>query len=1803
MESTRWYYDIQMNWGSFESQYLRDPKKVYEEEYVSAWTDDLRPAAHEAYREKLRPVNAAESNLYNITQTIAETFGIYCKYVYGYDENYHIISREIIFYNNYLNENNVMSFIYPYTANQVSREMDATDVVTKMFIRPQDNEMIVGGQINIQNSPCNGMREDYLLNFDYLYNIGAITKEQYEYIPTYQVAVRNLNIQLENLNGQILAQEQIKNDQAALEAIYDRSVALDTERLDYNTELYKKLADTDGNRDQYFSRVPANPYSTFIRKDTNGRYYIALNSQDKGINPSTIHIYRFFNSAKGLFKNEIPRSNFSVVNDEYNSPSEITLTNFSEDFELDSQFIQFNAETWSWQYVEDTTASVNNHSNSLLVYLVYKYQPVLYFDKINEIWIAKKNADQSNLDLARAAINTAEEQLKLLNKNYNDKLREKNELISKFERMMGPALREGYWQPEDYADYGNNKINTSTLNSNFNESAITFDFQFSDPSQDVSAIWDNQLFDDENKNYYEESVLREKVYYPCIRVTSSIMSAIGTWLKAGKTPAFIFNNNYFKTLDISANEDTLVENVAIFSLGSQMQLGFVAASSGSQVIPVLVLTGTETMTEDQIDFMKQQSASTENGGNPRLGIVTTNIVDSIARISIEEGYIALNDSSFLALPQNYFTVYPRLRLCSTDLNTESVVINYHNKLLTNYEDYAILSRNVVSGIETKTAKFEYLITIKPHVLFKDGTLNNTFNVAYTLSNAATCIYLDAQQVMADSSKPRASYTVNVNVLNIDYMNTLYKHLTQLVMINDTQLKFENTFGYISQLELNLDAPWEDKIEVKNYKTKFEDLFTTIVASSETMRQNAASFEAAAKGMIPLNQEALIQMVASNTNILQGYLDAGIGESAYVKAMLGDIFTEASSILVMSNDALNDIHSVTLKNAEILGGFVENISSKLTPRVFNSREQPERYKVGDIWNEVDAYGNVIGRHVATSNSDDSFHGFTKTYDGTLAQIRGAGMDLDAATGTVEIFARNQINIKSGGNIYIAANDRVDIVGNREVNIGGTTINIAAATDNGTVGGINIIATRYSNVKNAETNMDNTNSDIFAKVLIHPDKIELGSADIIMKGANKIQMITSRNTLESTSAISLNPDDGIWIGSGAGVTLYGGNVTLAEDEDNGGYIITGGSGASVEMIPEHLLFGVSNANSDSTAVKMTDEYIILATGNTLYHDAWQPSYNYVENDIVKFKSHLYKCTTTHTSDQEFDETKWEKYDADKNLRITGQISGLVGARFTKDSIGFATSTLVEVNGVNQPYVNAILMDNNGISIGSGINGIDLTQATNQLSGSFVRIASTGIDIGSNGHLFIDTTNFKLNSAATGTAPILGIYYSNGNSPALEYKQDGGLYVHGNIINDRMAFINDNNYSIAGTPYNRGLYITNSNITGTDKAISYNGEDYYAWHYNNRTYYCKHNSGTSVQAGSVGTILQYRKIINAVTPKYEPKAVVGYGPNDEYTYITYYIVDSNGNIVKDNSNNDIKYDGSSNPNAPTAYPNWYSKIPDAQKDNLVQYIETETGVLEVVSLDANATLNRNLNVTFSVIADSGLTTISTGRLGNFYVSPQGFTGGVITGSDITNTNLNGCMIENQYSTGYYRRCFYDYTYNRDTGILVLKRIDQTTETIDIKTAINVATTGGSTGDTSTPSSGGNSSGSGGGGSGCNGDCQGECLYTCSVSCGQDCTSRCVRTCKGSCTGGCTSGCTLTCSVKCTNNCSANCQVSCYTGCSEGCSGCTATCGGDCTGGCEGNCTAICGGSCRGGCSGSCSGGCTQGCTGGCRLGAGPT
>jgi len=68
---------------------------------VNSSSNRIQAISIASRKEKQRTITESESNKYNLTQKIAETFGVFCRYEYGYDENYHIISRVVTFYNNF----------------------------------------------------------------------------------------------------------------------------------------------------------------------------------------------------------------------------------------------------------------------------------------------------------------------------------------------------------------------------------------------------------------------------------------------------------------------------------------------------------------------------------------------------------------------------------------------------------------------------------------------------------------------------------------------------------------------------------------------------------------------------------------------------------------------------------------------------------------------------------------------------------------------------------------------------------------------------------------------------------------------------------------------------------------------------------------------------------------------------------------------------------------------------------------------------------------------------------------------------------------------------------------------------------------------------------------------------------------------------------------------------------------------------------------------------------------------------------------------------------------------------------------------------------------------------------------------------------------------------------------------------------------------------------------------------------------------------------------------------------------------
>ena len=810
----KWYYAVQMDWSAYGDVFgQRATDKVYEEGYTSAWvldedTNALIPQAEEQYREKARLVDAEESNIFNLTQDLAEKFGVFVRYEYSYDDNYHIAGRRVVFYNNYLREQDgYLDITYPYHAASIKREIDGNDITTKMFVRPVDEDSADAGIITIMDVGANKSKEDYIMNFEYMREIGAITAEQYAEIPKYEAKMRAFNEQLVNLSDAIAHETEELNDLKARKTTLENAIALDKERIAEADDVLNNLDAKDLTIDAAITIDENNPRSAYLLQQNanNNTYFITI--PDEGVKRETVQIWcKYY----------------------YIDPKEEATEQKTKGLTAQIENCSFVEDEFGNLIRVEDLVKPEGYENIVKVYLTYKYCPALKYDNVKTTWISRLAQDQAKLDETTEEINTNEALLEENQDAYDELLEKKRKAIADFEQMMGPALRESYWQPEDYKTTGDNHVDTVGPNASEGESGYT---QF---------FWDEQAFDEEQLGDYKLSVLETPVPYPCILISDDKIDFVAEHYSE---LSFMF----FDFIDEESEETRYsIKNLRHFSLGSQAQLVFVRKDSGVRL--AVLLTGAETASAFTIRNMLYPHGVDGGTQFPVLGILDTTIENGQIHYTIHdtmdvqfenvtkgEAYIkAITsledlDGLFSAIT----VVYPRIRVGSTLLKQDETLVIHKqqpDRLLEKYEDYYILTRT-----EDDTLKTYPYITFKPDIGIKSGT---TFKIAFTLSNANTAIYLDAVQVLKENSMPKVTYTIDPSFINRDFHYRLYQQLNRIVNINDVDLKLENVQGYISSLTLDLDVPFNDKIEIKNYRNKFEDLFSNIVAQTEAMKKNA-----------------------------------------------------------------------------------------------------------------------------------------------------------------------------------------------------------------------------------------------------------------------------------------------------------------------------------------------------------------------------------------------------------------------------------------------------------------------------------------------------------------------------------------------------------------------------------------------------------------------------------------------------------------------------------------------------------------------------------------------------------------------------------------------------------------------------------------------------------------------------------------------------------------------------------------------------------------------------------------------------
>lgn len=808
LQANKWYYIVQMDWTAYANGANRDTEKVYEEEYTTSWAESgnkLIANGTEPYKEKTREIDAKESNIFNLTQTIAEKFGIFVRYEYLYDSNYHITGRRIIYYNNFMRENDgYLDITYPYNTSDIKREIDGADITTKMYVRPVDSDVSDSGVFSIIDAAPNKSKEDYILNFEYMYQIGAISAEQYAEIGAYELKMRRLNIQHENVSTTIDGLTTEIKDLEALKTSLDNQIQKDQEGIDEAEDKLNAIKIKYGDGDSV--SIDQNRPDTAILKPQSESNYYYIDITREGVVRETLHLYK-----------------------DYYSTNENKLTN-----ELQGVFVEDeNGNLIRVKDIYSTELDLNK-----TIFLTYDYRPTLKTECVKKEYTAKLTSDENRLNEVKEELTSKNNILTNLCQDKTDIENEQQSARKQFEEMMGPALRESYWQPEDYKTTGEKYIDALTTSDTPGASGYT------------TLIWDKELFEGEQDTKYQYGIDQQDIYYPCVELDSTALNLIRTAENGGKTVSFVF-------YDIVEDNPSLytVKNLRLFPIGddatqSRARYGYGKKSDGD-ITPILILTGaknaSETMIKNLITTRTVEKDGEEVVVSPLLAVIEPNedyplesneplIITSSCQVNWFNKGLDQNNKTVW---ETVYMYYPRIKINSMALNDSNTVLHYNNNLLEQYKDYYIFFRtenisNDQSNPEYETYKY---ITIKPKPYILKSADNLNITLYFSLYNINTAIYLDALQVMKENSMPKVSYTVEPNFINNRLYYALYRNLNRIVNINDKDLKLVNVQGYISKITLDLDNPFNDKIDIKNYKSKFEDLFTTIVAQTEAMKKN------------------------------------------------------------------------------------------------------------------------------------------------------------------------------------------------------------------------------------------------------------------------------------------------------------------------------------------------------------------------------------------------------------------------------------------------------------------------------------------------------------------------------------------------------------------------------------------------------------------------------------------------------------------------------------------------------------------------------------------------------------------------------------------------------------------------------------------------------------------------------------------------------------------------------------------------------------------------------------------------------
>lgn len=201
--------------------------------------DKAEPSAYEpvynARAEKIRSVTAKESNYFNILQSIAETFEAWLDLKIIRDDNGTVIDKQVSF-KKYSGGDNYAAFRYGVNLKDITRTTESKQIVTKLIVKNNSNELAPNKFCTIQRAPSNVSGENYIYDFQYYHNNGLLKADDYLNELYYTAGASGLDIEYQRYKEDPSYKIEYNTD-TNIKGYFPRLKALNNQLVEINEQM------------------------------------------------------------------------------------------------------------------------------------------------------------------------------------------------------------------------------------------------------------------------------------------------------------------------------------------------------------------------------------------------------------------------------------------------------------------------------------------------------------------------------------------------------------------------------------------------------------------------------------------------------------------------------------------------------------------------------------------------------------------------------------------------------------------------------------------------------------------------------------------------------------------------------------------------------------------------------------------------------------------------------------------------------------------------------------------------------------------------------------------------------------------------------------------------------------------------------------------------------------------------------------------------------------------------------------------------------------------------------------------------------------------------------------------------------------------------------------------------------------------------------------------------------------------------------------------------------------------------------